>query len=81
MPAFTPFAIALFALQAAVGYVAYRSLRGTGPTAAIVGVCVTLLGTGVLFEVGLIAALVVDVVAAGLATLAGARADAPPVRT
>lgn len=81
MPALTPFGIALFALQAAVGYAAYRSLRGTGSIALVVGVCVALLGTGVLFEVGVIAALVVDAVAVGFAAVAGGRVGAGPTRT
>ncbi|KDS91277.1 hypothetical protein FK85_04390 [Halorubrum saccharovorum] len=81
MPAFSPFGIVLFALQAAVGYAAYRSLSGAGPAAVVVGVCVTLLGVGVLFEAGLIAALVVDLAALGLAAVARTRVDAGLTRT
>jgi hypothetical protein len=81
MPAVSPFGVLLFALQATVGYAAYGSLRGSGPIAAVVGVCVALLGTAVLFEFGLLAALVVDAVAVGLAAVAGGRAEARPART
>jgi hypothetical protein len=81
MPALSPFGIVLFALQAAAGYAAYRSLRGAGAAASVVGVCVALLGVGVLFEIGLIAALVVDVAAVGLAAVAGEGTDARPART
>jgi len=80
MPAVSPFGLLLFVLQAAAGYAAYRSLRGS-VSAAVVSVCVALLGAGVLFEFGLIAALVVDVVAVGLAAVAGGRGDARPART
>lgn len=81
MPALSAFGIVLFALQAAAGYAAYRSLRGAGAAASVVGVCVALLGVGVLFEIGPIAALVVDIVVVGLAAVAGGRTDAGPVRT
>ena len=81
MPAVSPFGVLLFVLQAVVGYAAYRSLRGSGALAAVAGVCVALIGTGVLFEFGLIAALVVDAVAVGLAAVAGGRAEARPART
>ncbi|EMA59090.1 hypothetical protein [Halorubrum lipolyticum] len=80
MPALAPLGIALLALQAAVGYAAYRSLRGTGPAAAVVAVCAPLLGAGVLFEFGLTAALVVDLAVLGLAAVAGGRGDAGSAR-